>query len=65
MADEPARDLERVLDLLWARAEDGNVVAQKALYEHYRREGESEEPVADDWSDIYGEQNVTPIRRAS
>jgi hypothetical protein len=63
--DEPERNLDRVLDLLWGKADSGNVVAMKALYEHYRRDEEPEQQQDDGWAAIYGE-NVTPIgRRAS
>jgi hypothetical protein len=65
---EGDRGLDRVLDLLWMRAEAGNVAAQKALYEIYSRdEGEKqpEAPAEDSWESIYGE-NVAPLeRRAS
>jgi hypothetical protein len=61
---KPKRDLARVLDLLWEQAEEGSVTAQKALYDHYRRDEESEAPEGDAWSAIYGEGgNVTPLKR--
>lgn len=64
---KPKRDADRVLDLLWERAEAGSVTAQKVLYEHYRRGGSQDEQPESDWSAIYGDGNetakVTPIRR--
>jgi hypothetical protein len=53
MAAEPARDLARVVDLLWDKAEGGNVAAMKALYEHYRRDEKPEEKPQDDWAKLY------------
>jgi hypothetical protein len=67
MADVPEtpRTRERVLDLLWQKAESGNVAAQKALYDIYRQEERSDAagaPAEGSWEDIYGE-NVTPLER--
>jgi hypothetical protein len=59
---KPNRDFDRVLDLLWASAESGSVSAQKALFEHYRSDADDNAPSAD-WEAIYGDSNVTPLRR--
>lgn len=53
---------EELLELLTDRAREGSVTAAKALLEELRRDDRGAD---DDWSAIYGEANVTPLRRSS
>jgi len=54
--------LDEVLRLLTVEARGGSVTAQKALLDHLRRDQADEAP-KDDWESLYGDGNVTPIRR--
>jgi hypothetical protein len=53
---------EELLELLTVRAREGSVTAAKALLEELRRDDGGAD---DDWSGIYGEGKVTPLRRSS
>jgi hypothetical protein len=55
-------DRKELLELLSAAARRGSVSAAKTLLEELRRDDGGAD---DDWSAIYGEGKLTPLRRSS
>jgi hypothetical protein len=56
-------DRDELLRLLTVRAREGSVAAMRVLLEELRRDARAD--AGDGWDEVYGDDNVRPIRRAS